>query len=269
MAVLPPTLKSLAKAAILSKRLHFPKSEGKRIIIMGNGPSLADTINEHAQTLHNTPLMAVNFAANTPQFQQLKPRYYLLADPHFFKGSNDENVGRLFDNLRNATWRMTLFVPFPALKKVRQLVGETIETVGYNLLAAEGNKRICNRLFNSGRAMPRPRNVLVPSIMTALKMGYHEIYVVGADHTWIQTLQVDNNNHIVSIQPHFYKEDDKEIERVRRTYVDIPLHQVLDSLGIALRSYHALNRYAHSIGAHIYNATPVSLIDAFERRPLP
>lgn len=269
MASFLSNLKALGKAVLLSRRTGFPKAKGARIIIMGNGPSLAETIASHRQLMKDTPLMAVNFAANAPEFFALRPQYYLLADPHFFKNSSDPNVSRLIENLKKADWGMTLFVPFPALNLIGQLSGNKINVAGFNMIGADGCGHLCRRLYRSSRAMPRPRNVIIPAMMTAMAMGYSEIYLTGADHTWIQTLSVDENNRVVSIQPHFYKEDDEEIKRVRRTYVDIPLHSVLDSLSMALKSYRDVDRFARSVGADIYNATPVSLIDAFRRRPLP
>lgn len=61
-----------------------PVKTGKSIVIMGNGPSLRQTIDKDAIWLCSNDLMAVNFAANTPDFFNLRPGYYILADGHFF-----------------------------------------------------------------------------------------------------------------------------------------------------------------------------------------
>ncbi len=116
--------------------------------------------------------------------------------------------------------------------------------------------------------MPRPRNVLIPSIMIAVKMGYKNIYVAGADHSWTKTLSVNDRNEVVSIQPHFYKEDEKEERRIRTDYLRYPLHQILYSFYVAFRSYFTIQRYAESQGVKIYNVTPGSFIDAFPRTTL-
>ena len=113
--------------------------------------------------------------------------------------------------------------------------------------------------------MPRPRNVLIPSLMVGLRMGYRRIVIVGADHTWTRTLSVDDQNRVVSIQPHFYKDNDKEQERVASVYRDVRLHEVLGSMAIAFRSYHAIADYAARCDVSILNATPGSFIDAFPR----
>jgi hypothetical protein len=56
---------------------------------------------------------------------------------------------------------------------------------------------------------------------------------------------------------------------VKAEYVHHPLHQVLESMMIAFRSYHRIQRYAEARGLKVLNATPGSMIDAFPREALP
>ena len=74
---------------------------------------------------------------------------------------------------------------------------------------------------------------------------------------------------MVSIQPHFYKEDSREQQRVNEVYVNRQLHEVLESMMIAFKSYHRIREYADRCGTQIFNSTPGSMIDAFERASLP
>ena len=113
--------------------------------------------------------------------------------------------------------------------------------------------------------MPRPRNVLIPSIMLGIALGFSTIYVAGADHSWTRTLSVDDDNRVVSIQPHFYKEDEREEKRVRKDYMNYPLHMILQSFYVAFRSYFTIARYARHRSVKIFNITPGSFIDAFPR----
>ncbi len=100
-------------------------------------------------------------------------------------------------------------------------------------------------------------------------MGYDTVYVAGADHSWMRTLAVDDNNEVVAIQEHFYKESGQEQQRVSHEYKGYRLHQIVESMAIAFRSYHRIENYARVKGVAIYNVTPVSYIDAFERCRLP
>lgn len=239
--------------------------EEESIIIMGNGPSLRGVLDDHADALQKHPLMAVNFAANAPEFFKLKPEYYVLADGHFFLGGDkDANVRKLWDKITATTWNMTLFVPVKMKKQLPELPGN-IHISYFNLTPAEGSRSLCHALFRAGLAMPRPRNVLIPSIMLAMRAGFKKLIVVGADHSWLRSLWVDDKNRVVSIQPHFYKDNDKELDRVAQEYAGYHLHDILKSMYIAFSSYHRIADYAASLGVEILNATPESYIDAFPR----
>ena len=90
MKKLVSTILTLGKVMIKSRSVgkNTKKGRGKKLIVMGNGPSLRQTIDASEPILRKYDTMAVNFAANTPDFFRLRPRHYILADPHFFKTDN-------------------------------------------------------------------------------------------------------------------------------------------------------------------------------------
>lgn len=264
------TAKSIVKLLTQRRRATITKADAdtsRPLIILANGPSLNQTIAESLPSLQAHPTLAVNFAANTPEFRTLRPRYYVLIDPHFFSATDDPNVTRLWDNLARVDWPMTLIVPARRRRLIPKSVN--IDTLTVNDIAVEGFLPLENAAFARGWGMPRPRNVLIPSIMAAIAMGFKEIYLTGADHSWMKTISVNDNNQVVSIQPHFYKDNDKELARVRTDYLHRPLHTILDSFRIAFASYHTIARFAATRGIRIVNSTPGSYIDAFPRAPLP
>lgn len=264
---LSDTLTALIKVAIQSRpagRIKSKKQE-KPLIIMGNGPSFRDTIDHHLDILCQNDTLAVNFAANSPEFFQIKPRYYTLADPLFFEDSDAENMIALYDNLNKVDWQMTLIIPVKAPVKVKN---PNITVERFNMVGVDGARWLKHILFDSRMAMPRPRNVLIPSIMVAIWLGYKEIYLVGADHSWMKSISVDNDNHVVSIQTHFYKDSNKELGRKRDLFANVKLHEVAHSYYTAFKAYHTILDYITPKGVKIYNATPESFIDAFERRDL-
>lgn len=259
--------KSLAKLVLQSRpsTVSRHKGSGGRIVIMANGPSLARTIAEERPLLASAPLMAVNFAAIAPEFAQLKPRYYVLADPHFFSDSDDANLALLRERLAAVDWSMTLLVPVRYRHRARILYAKnTLAT--FNAVGMEGFRPLAHALYRAGAGMPRPRNVLIPSIMLAIALGYDEIVITGADHSWMQTLSVTDDNEVVSVQPHFYADGEEEKKRVRHEYRNYRLHQIVGSFAVAFKSYHDIAAYARRRGVRIINATPGSFIDAFERR---
>lgn len=259
------TVKSLAKLVLQSRPVDWKgiKPEGDSIIVMGNGPSLAQSLAEHPEEFKTKPLLAVNFAANTKEFFELRPRYYLLADPVFFSRGT-ENVEQLFHNFQAVEWPIILFVPrgkcVPRTK--------WIEVREFNFVGIEGAKWLRHFAYDHKLGMPRPRNVLIPSIMAALWMGYKNVYITGADHSWTKTLDVNDDNEVVSIQPHFYEDNEAEHKRVASVYKNIRLHELLLSFHIAFKAYFDVEEYARYIGANVFNATPGSFIDAFPRKSL-
>lgn len=261
--------KSLIKIAVSSRpvQLRSPSdAKGDTIFILANGPSLADTISQHSELLINSTCMAVNFAANAPQFRSLRPRYYIMADPHFFLCTDNDNVKALYASIERVDWEMTLIVPRQYSKTIRYLVSNRFVSVDtFNFLGLEGSHWFENFCYRHRLGMPRPRNVLIPALMCSIWLGYKNILIAGADHSWLRTLWVNDANEVVSVQPHFYKEDKKEETRIRSEYTSYRLHQILYSFYVAFKSYFGVRRYADSLGVRITNITPGSFIDAFER----
>lgn len=261
------TVASLVKVPLMSRRpspaVHNDKGT---VIVMGNGPSLKEAMTQHRDVLERFPKSAVNWAAVTPDFLDLKPEYYLLADGVFFSPDPSGKVDRLWETFGRVDWPMTLFVPakyrkYPALRQLPANV--TVKR--FNLTPAEGWESVTHRLFRQGLAMPRPRNVLVPSIMCLMREGFSRIVLTGADHNWSRSLWVTDRNRVVTVQQHFYQDDDAELKRVEELYKDIHIHQLYQSFAIAFRSYFDVQAYAETRGVSIINATPGSFIDAFPR----
>lgn len=264
------TLASLMKIAVMSKGASMASDEGKgkELFILGNGPSLRLTIDHDSDRLLSNPLMCVNFAANSPEFRLLRPRYYILADGHFFNSiGHDSNVRKLWEELNHVSWEMTLLIPskFKHLAAPLLMDSANVKLRYFNLTPVEGLKGISHFLYSLGLGMPRPRNVMIPAIMEGIRLGYSKIYLCGADHTWTKTLDVDEENFVVSIQPHFYNDNEEEHKRVRETYKGLRLHDVLGSMTVAFRSYWQIADYAQKKRVEIINSTPGSMIDAFKR----
>lgn len=265
------TVKGIVKIAMLSHGGRVPRiaSCGKTLVVMGNGPSLAADMADNMDLLSASTTMTVNFSVNAPEFTLLKPRFHVLADPHFFN-SEESNVEALWRNLAAVSWEMILLVPYSFFKAARRRLGDSVHVSvsGFNCVGVEGFGSFRRAVYRRGLGMPRPRNVLIPSIMLGMALGYEKIVLLGADHSWMRTLSVTSDNEVVSVQPHFYKEEKREEERVRHEYRGYRLHDIVDSFAVAFRGYHDIAAYAMAEGVDIVNATPGSFIDAFRRTTL-
>jgi hypothetical protein len=101
--------------------------------------------------------------------------------------------------------------------------------------------------------------------MVGERLGFSRILIAGADHSWTKTLSVDNDNNVVSIQPHFYSDNKEETARVSHVYKGFHIYQILESMSIAFRSYFQIADYMKAKKINIVNITPGSFIDAFPR----
>lgn len=263
------SIASIGKMILLSKwKVPVPAVEpDQELVILGNGPSLNDTVRDSLDFLIHRQRLAVNFAANTELFFSLKPQYYVLADPHFFQRREDVNVVKLWNAISSVDWDITLFIPGNTDASSLPVSNNPhVRVCHFNMTPVEGYHWLENWAYATGLGSPRPRNVLIPSLMAALRMKFKTIYLAGADHSWSKTLSVDDENHVVSIQPHFYKDNKNETTRIATDYIAFPLHSIYYSFYLAFKSYFNISRFATRIGATIWNITPGSFIDAFPRK---
>ena len=77
---------SVVKIALMSRRpkRSAPADKAKSIVILGNGPSLLKTMERSPRWLASQSRMAVNYAALSKEFWQLRPDYYAMMDPGLF-----------------------------------------------------------------------------------------------------------------------------------------------------------------------------------------
>ena len=182
------------------------ESQTKPLLILGNGPSLNDTLkNNPAARLQGFDLMAVNAAACSEQFSALQPKLYILNAVTYFQNNSElspfyiQAKNDLFEALKEKTrWDMTLLVPFRAKKSIdfQMLIksNQNLKVSYFNQTPVEGLNFWSHRWYNLGWGMPRPHNVLIPGIMVGIRLGYKTIGVVGADHSWLADLSVNENN---------------------------------------------------------------------------
>lgn len=259
------SLASLLKIAILSKATgkYDISPKQSELVILGNGPSLRDLLDNHRDFLSNKDLLVVNFSSTSADYTSLKPAYYLLMDPAFF--NDRKTTEKVFTPMVNdTTWPMILFVPSTARKFSlwQEMVAKNSNiTVKYfNSTPVEGFTSFCHFCYNRRWGMPRPRNVLVACCMVALQLPYRKIYLAGADHSWMKEIWVDDNNVVQEDRAHFY--DKKGTTRVTSPY---KLYMLVESMAIAFRSYLYVEEYSKTINKKIYNISEGSYIDAFER----
>lgn len=258
---------------------HLPlnKKNKERCVILANGPGLSSALAEQREQLKDYDLFAVNLYPATPYFEELPPQFLVVAAPEFFLpdvlDSYKVMARDFFDNLLHRTTE-PLHLFFPKLAAgyrpwQQKLAGNTkLSWSFYHSTPAEGFGSFVDWAVSSRRGMPRPHNVLIPSLVLALQMGYKQIYLMGADHSWLKDLWVNEHNRVMLKQKHFYDEHTaKAAPMYKLGREERKLHEVLEKFQLAFKAYHLLQGYAKKRGVSIINITPDSYIDAFDRQP--
>ncbi len=269
-------LKIILLTKVFTKRILPSGNESKDCVILGNGPSLNNSLEKNADFIKDKDLFVVNFFWKSEKFEQLKPRYYLIQSTSYWIDGlidqNDQGRKETFKQIAEKTkWEMTLFVPMIAKNKKhwrKELdLNKHINIQFLNITAIEGFKSFCFFAFRQNWGMPRPHNVLIANIKVAIELRYQSIYLFGADHSWIKEIFVSEDNQVYLTQKHFYDEKTAKADVMyygnknqRRN-----IAQILEKFLHSFNAYYLLNEYAQWSGVEVFNATNGSYIDAFPR----
>lgn len=277
VGVLKKRLFSRNKETNLSP-LPQKKHHTEKMIILGNGPSLQTTVELYSEELRNNECMAVNYFAISDLFSFIQPSVYVLMDPVFFSfpSSVEKTVLSLYDHLvTKTTWPLTLIMPIQAqdsivMSKLSENPRISVEFVGGGYVVPEGYSK--NEAWDINLLFPPGQTVLNTCVYLSIYWGYPEVFLVGADTSFLADLRVDQEtNELYSIDTHFYKKDmykDPIYDKNNRRAVGTTLHEELQSIATALSSYWDMKYYADWKGVKVYNASEYSWIDAFERKKL-
>ncbi|RZL62145.1 MAG: hypothetical protein EOO93_10220, partial [Pedobacter sp.] len=159
------TLTSLAKILVQSKfnlTVYKPENANK-CIILGNGPSLATSLEKYESKLKNYPLLCVNLFALNKEYELLKPKYYVMHDPALWKSEGDLTK-KIANAIKTKTsWSIKIFFPYQSRnsKFIQELNSDFVEVVYYNYTVFKGFTKIANQAFKYNLAMPQSQNVLV------------------------------------------------------------------------------------------------------------
>lgn len=270
------TLFSYVKIILLSKYFVSLKKYGssdEEVVILANGPCLTKDLELNSDFISARKKFCVNFFAVAKEYEELKPEYYILAAPEFwlsktsdyFKQKKDELIKSLVDRTK---WNLILLIPFQAKNSdfhKRVEPNKNIKFVFYNNTPVEG-LNIFNRLFfKLNLGMPRPHNVLNPSIFLALNLGFKKIFIFGADHSWHEEIKVDESNKVSVNHQHFYDAGSVQMPMYKLEGEQYFIHDIFRKLHFAFKGYFVLKNYADHLNAKILNASSKSYIDAFEK----
>lgn len=256
--------------------LPLPIKQNNDVVLIGNGPSFNQFLENHMDFLVDKDSMCVNEFANSDYYEQIRPSNYIIIDPAYFEREPDpafrERVQRLEDNLNTKTdWEMTLFVPmsYKNHKKYKEfnIKNSKITIYYYNNTVVDGFKFFKNIAYQYNLGAPAAQNVLVAGGYILVKLLYKNIYLVGADHSWHTEIKVDEENRLLLKDKHFYNTDPtySPWKKDLITHELWKVHEIFYALGKMFEGYHELKDFSNIMNSKIYNLTKDSFIDAFEK----
>jgi hypothetical protein len=267
------SIKIVIKSKFIGIRL--PKaSENDELIILGNGPSLKTNIQRDLKFLKSKKKICVNGFSLSEDYENVKPEFYLIADFAFWMENPNERIFKFRNDvlssiLNKTNWPITLFVPFDVKRShyfKSALMGNSLITICYfNKTSIKGFQNFCNCCYKMNLGIPRPQNVLVPSIIIGINMGFKKIYLLGTDHSWHEQYMIAEDNLLCMNDFHFYQNKPVQIPIVDHKGHNQHIHQQFEILAITFKNYHFIEKYAKYRKAKILNASEKSYIDAFER----
>ena len=104
-------------------------------------------------------------------------------------------------------------------------------------------------------------------------LGYKRIDLYGVDHTLLDGLCVDDNNRLCRIKSHYYDTTPSAPEPIYVNATNPPrpysMHTYLAETAELFRGHEVLRDWAEAEGVRIINHSRGSMIDAYEREPMP
>ena len=249
-----------------------PNMEGRPVVVLGNGPSSEQSVRQLMKVRDWVTVVCVNDFYRSESFQELRPEFYVIADPHYWIRETQEwHALPLVAGFANVTWPMHFFMPTEAASFIEEGLSsnKNISLHAYNRMPAWGFTWARHLSYRLGLGMPRPQNVMVAALFLALKGGAKTIYLGGAEHLWHESIKLSDENMLFvshgstgeqgSPLVPFYKVLGGEIWTVP---------DIFEAWSAVHRSYHDIAKWAKALGATIENFTPTTFIDAFARTNL-
>lgn len=251
-----------------SKDFVFSGRRDVTIHVLGNGPSLNGSL--HLIKKEDRMTM-VNFAVLTDLFFQLKPSYLCLADPAFFEKTDSEDIEKkkvqMLQKLEEVHWDLSIVIPVGARHEDLVVNTRYISFKFVNNARMDYSIKFMRMFFYKRNiAIPLLQNVVILALYIGLQRGYGKIYIHGVDSDSYKKICINQDNEMVMRELHYYGYNDVNLNDSKTNGFAIGrLYKRLACEVAMFRSYVDLASYADYLGIRVINASPNSMIDAFER----
>ena len=262
---------------IFNKTLLHPNTK-KKIIIIANGPSLKKDIQKIIKKKKSYEIYALNYFALTKEFVKIKPNFYFVADPIFWRSDINKNFKKdnknLYNNLSDVNWNMHLFCPKEGLKFVSNKLSSnrfiTVKIINSRSFDFKSEKLNVFSLYHE-ITTPIFNNVLILALWHAISRKLKLIEIYGADFSGFKDLVVDQtSNRLYSSPKHFYK-NTKAQKNSHLKYLSQPpkkIHSRLYQVWVSFYQIYLLSIVARKHGIRLFNCSKNSYLDSIDRPKL-
>ena len=250
------------------------KISSETCYVLGNGPSLAVSL-KNSKIENQKNIFVVNNFVLSEHYCLLKPKYYVFADPgywddtsHFEEYLKSQAILQKIANETN--WEINIIAPISAEKCFRKHFStkNNFKLYFVNKYCIDSKHKFVYFLYENYYTCPCFQNVIVLVTFLALNFGFKEINLLGVEHSWTENIRVNKENQVCLSDKHFYEIEAKLSPWIKLDGSVYKMSEILTDLSKMFRGYYYLKYYAKYKKAIIYNCTPNSYIDAFERKLL-
>lgn len=261
-------LGDIFKVLIFSKlKTINSDNTNSEIVVIGNGPSAEEYLTRYVSSGSAIDIMALNFFAIDKWFFQVRPKYYVLADPQVFNSNSIPKVVKdkyehLLESLSKVDWKFYLILPqhFRNARIIKDLEELNFQgkIIRYNNIPLKSKGLIANKLMHFGLGIATPESVIISAIALSINFGFKKVFLTGVEHSWVKEIEVDSKNKVSYTLKHFYKGD----KAYSSPYT---MAQFMTSQYRLFSSHERIANYARFKDVEVINTTKDSLIDAYAK----
>jgi hypothetical protein len=233
-----------AKKTLQKNKRYHNKHEGRRCFILGTGPSLKQIKPQELDALKNEVIFGVNSLYKSEISLSIKPDYYVLMD-NLYWSQWSYTYGAIVEKYRE---KPPVFITDIRAKNFIDALKIDKDTVF--LYAKKYPTDKVSELID--RNIYAVMNVISCSILTAIYLGFKEIYLLGCDY----------NAFCAAGKGHCY--DDKT--EISQTNYNLAFY--LKFYWITTEFHYLIAKLARQKDVKIVNLTPNSLLDAYPESTL-
>lgn len=251
------------------------KDKKGKVVVLANGPSLKEIIpllTTSKEFTEDVDFIVLNFFAFNEIFFEIKPQFYCLADPIFFKKNNQKDKVKLLFSIFNerVNWSLDIYIPaiyYKSFVHFSRIDNKNINIYPVNNIEYSGYEKFRNYFYKKGLSIPRIQNITILSTYVGIQKGYDIIALYGVDHDVYKSTYIDSQNQLCLIDIHFYdKEKIITPKPIRHPNGKVwKISEYMEAMYLTFKSHDLIASYSKYVNVRIINYTKNSMIDSYER----